>query len=271
MSLLWTLLFVLLGLFIGSFLNVCIDRLPQGQSLVKPPSHCPNCNRQLSVADLVPIFSYLWLRGKCRYCQAHIPVRLPLVEGTTALLFAFLYWKYGLGLELGVLLIYSSLLIVFFVIDLENHLILNKVTYPAMVLAFAVSFFRPEIKGVNDLGGGAISQAVTSWAGDAVAQAVICLVGGLLCFVVMSIPVIIYPAGMAWGDVKLAALMGLMTGYPLAILGLLLSWIGGGLVAAVLLLLKIRGRKDEIPSGTFLALATLVTLVWGGAILRWYL
>lgn len=188
-----------------------------------------------------------------------------------ALLFAFLYWKYGLGLELIVFLAYASLLVTIFVIDLENHLILDIISYPAMIIVFVISFFRPEIKEVGWLGGSVISQAVSSLAGDAVAQAVISLFGGFTGFLVMLIPIVIYPAGMGWGDVKLAALVGLMTGFPLVIVSLLLAWIGGGLVAAVLLLLKIKGRKDEIPSGTFFAVSALVTLVWGEAILHWYL
>ncbi|MBI2328282.1 MAG: prepilin peptidase [Chloroflexi bacterium] len=264
-------LFALLGSFVGSFLNVCIDRLPQGQSIINPPSHCPACNHKLGSGDLVPLFSYLWLRRRCRYCGAPIPVRLPVVEGVTALLFAFLYWKFGLGLELGILLIYACLLIIIFVIDLEHQLVLNKVTYPAMLLALALSFFWPGIKEVSGLGGATISRTVGSLAGEAVAQATISLAGGLLGLVVMSIPVIAYPSGMGWGDVKLAALVGLMTGYPLVIVALLLSVISGGLVAASLLAFKIKQRQDPVPFAPFLATAAMVSLLWGQAIWQWYL
>jgi len=186
-------------------------------------------------------------------------------------MFTFLYWKFGFGLELGIFLIYACLLIIIFVIDLEYQLILDKISCPAMALAFVFSFFWPGIKEVSLLGGGTISQAVSSLAGEAVAQAMISLAGGLLGLVVMSIPIIIYPPGMGWGDVKLAALVGLMTGYPLVIVALLLSWISGGLIAAVLLALKIKGRKDPIPSGTFLAASAMVTLLWGQVIWQWYL
>jgi leader peptidase (prepilin peptidase)/N-methyltransferase len=265
------LVFILLGLFVGSFLNVCIDRLPQGQSIIKPPSHCATCNRKLSILDLIPVFSYIWLRGRCRYCQAHIPLRLPVVEGITALLFALLYWKFGFGLELGISLIYTSLLIVIFVIDMEKQLVLNKITYPGMALALALSFFWPGIREANELGAGTINQAVSSVAGEAVAGAVLSLAGGALGLIAMALPFIIYPRGMGFGDVKLGAMVGLMTGYPLVIVALLLSWIGGGLVAAVLLALKIKSRKDPIPSATFLAVSALVTLVWGLVIWQWYL
>ncbi len=188
-------------------------------------------------------------------------------------MFIFLYWhwKFELGLELGIFLVYACLLIIIFVIDLEHQLVLNKVTYPAMLLALALSFFWPGIKEVSTLGGGTISQAVSSLAGEAVAQATISLAGGLLGLVVMSIPVIISPSGMGWGDVKLAALVGLMTGYPLVIVALLLSVITGGLVGATLLAFKIKKRQDPIPFAPFLATSAMVTLLWGQVIWQWYL
>ena len=261
----------MLGLFVGSFLNVCIDRLPRGKSIIVPPSHCPACNQKLGILDLIPLLSYLSLRGRCRYCQAPIPFRLPLVEGITALLFAFLYWKAGLGLELVMFLIYACLLTIIFFIDLENQLVLDKVTYPGMVIVFVFSFFWPGVQEVSGLGGGAISQAVGSLAGEAVAQAAISLLGGVLGLLVMALIVIVSRGGMGWGDVKMAALIGLMVGFPLVIEALLLSWISGGVVAAILLALKLKGTKDRIPSATFMAVATMVTLLWGQAIYRWWL
>ena len=231
----------------GSFLNVCIDRLPGGQSIINPPSHCSACNHKLGVLDLVPLFSYLWLRGRCRYCQAPIPFRLPIVEGMTGILFTFLYWKFGLGLELGISLVYACLLIIIFVIDLENQLVLDKVIYPAMALALAFSFFWPGLGVISALEGGALG------------------------LVVIALIVLIYPPGMGWGDVKMAALVGLMTGFPLVIIALLLSVITGGLVGAILLAFKIKRRKDPIPFAPFLATSAMVTLLWGQEIYQWYL
>lgn len=251
--------FTLLGLFTGSFLNVCIDRLPRGQSIINPPSHCSACNHKLAILDLVPLFSYLWLRGRCRYCQAPIPLRLPIVEGVTGLLFALLYWKFGLGLELVISLIYACLLIVIFVIDLENQLVLDKITYPSMALALALSFFWPGLGVISALGGGALGRLVSS------------LAGGALGLVAMALPFIIYRRGMGMGDIKLGALVGLMTGFPLVLIAVLLSWITGGLVAAILLALKIKKRKDPIPFATFLAVSAMVTLLWGQVIWQWYL
>ena len=252
-------LFALLGLFVGSFLNVCIDRLPQGKSIINPPSHCSACNHKLGIHDLVPLFSYLWLRGRCHYCGAPIPLRLPVVEGVTSLMFTFLYWKFGLGLELGIFLTYACLLIIIFVIDLEHQLVLNKVTYPAMLLALAFSFFWPGLEGIGWLPGEALGKVASS------------LAGGALGFVAYVLPLVLSRGGMGWGDVKLGALVGLMTGYPLVIVAVLLSWITGGLVATILLAFRIKKRKDPIPSATFLATAAMVTLLWGQAIYQWYL
>ncbi|MFC1897219.1 prepilin peptidase [Chloroflexota bacterium] len=252
--------FALLGLFVGSFLNVCIDRLPRGQSIIHPRSYCAACNRKLGNLDLIPLFSYLWLRGQCRYCRARIPLRIPIVEGVTGLVFALLYWKFGPGLELGISLIYASLLTVIFVIDLENQLVLDKVTYPGMVLALAFSFFWPSLEGIPMVPGEALSKVVSS------------LVGGILGLAAMALPYILtHGRGMGFGDVKLGALVGLMSGFPLVFVAILLSWIIGGMVAVTLLALKVKKLKDPIPSATFLATSAMVTLLWGQAIWQWYL
>ncbi len=253
--------FTLLGLFVGSFLNVCIDRLPKGQSIIAPPSHCSACNHKLGIRDLVPLFSYLWLRGRCRYCRAAIPLRLPIVEGITGLAFTLLYWKFGLGIELAIVLIYASLLTIIFVIDLENQLILDVITYPAMALALIFSFFWPGVGELTTLQVGAVK----------LSPLVSALAGGAFGLAAMALPFVIYRQGIGFGDVKLGALVGLMAGFPLIILAILLSWITGGLVAAVLLAFKVKQPKDAIPSGTFLAVSAMVILLWGQPIWQWYL
>jgi len=169
----------------------------------------------------------------------------------TALLFAFLCWKFGLGLELGISLIYAGLLIVIFVIDLENQLVFDMVVYPGMALALAFSFFWP------GLGETIIERVVSS------------LGGGALGLAAMALPFIIY-RGIGMGDVKLGALVGLMTGFPLVVIALLLSVIAGGLVAAILLIFGAKKRKDPIPFAPFLTTSAMVTLLWGQAIWQWY-
>ena len=238
--------FVVLGLAVGSFLNVCIDRLPAGESIVRGASHCPHCRHLLAPKDLVPVFSYLWLRGKCRYCGVPIPLRVPLVETATAILFGFLYWKFGLSVELGIALTYASVLLVISVIDLEHQLILNVVVYPALPVALAISLLSPDPSLLNALLGMAVG---------------IGLIG---------LPFLIYRQGMGMGDMKFGALIGLMVGFPHILAALLLSVVSGGLIAGLLLLLRIKGRRDAIPFGPFMAAGTFVTLLWGQAILDWY-
>lgn len=250
MSYFWMLVFSAAGACLGSFLNVVADRLPQGKSIVSPPSHCESCHRRLSASDNIPIISYLRLRGRCRYCGAAIPQRIFWVEIGTAVLFALLFWKYGFSYHLPVMMTYGSILIVLTVTDLEHGILPNRIVYSAIAIAFAVAliahFLRPG--GLPDLKSAAI--------------------GGAIAFFFLFIPAII-SRGMGWGDVKLAAFIGLATGFPLVLLALFLSIISGGLVAAVLLLLKIKGRKDAIPFGPFLSLGTLVALLWGNDILAW--
>jgi leader peptidase (prepilin peptidase)/N-methyltransferase len=247
-------LFALLGLIVGSFLNVCIDRLPRNESIVYPPSHCAVCQHKLAVKDLIPLFSYLRLRGRCRYCQASIPRKLFWVELATGVIFALLYWHYGLSAELGVMAFYACLFIIIFVIDLEHGLILNKVVYPAMVVALLLALLpRPWL---------------TQWLVTGVANAAL---GGAVGFVILFLIAIVSRGGMGWGDVKLAALIGLATGFPLVFFSLIMGAILGGIVAVALMIAKKKTRRETIPFGPFLAVAAMITLLWGSNILNWYL
>ncbi len=236
-----------IGLAVGSFLNVLIDRLPEKKSLLRPPSHCPACERRLAPWDLIPVFSYLLLRGHCRYCGAPISQRILWVELGTGLMFGFLWWRYGLTPELGIMSFYFCLLTIILVIDLERGVILNRVVYPSAAIALIIAAFNsaPGIVSV--------------------------LIGGAVGLVIMLIIALASRGGIGLGDVKMAALVGLLTGFPLVLISLLLSVIAGGLVAAMLLLFKLRRRKQAIPFGPFLSLMTMVTLLWGRSILDWYL
>ncbi len=254
MEILLIFLFALLGLIVGSFLNVCIDRLPRNESIVNPPSHCAVCQHKLAVKDLIPLFSYLRLRGRCRYCQAAIPRKLFWVELATGVIFALLYWQYGLSAELGIMAFYACLFIIIFIIDLEHGLILNKVVYPGMVVAFLLALLpRPWL---------------TQWLVTGVANAAL---GGAVGFVILFLIAIVSRGGMGWGDVKLAALIGLATGFPLVFFSLIMGAILGGIVAVSLMIAKKKTRRETIPFGPFLALAAMITLLWGSDILSWYL
>jgi len=252
-------IFTILGLVVGSFLNVCIDRLPAKESLLFPASHCASCHHRLAVKDLIPVFSYLWLRGHCRYCRAFIPRRMLWVEIGTAALFAYLYWQYGLSAELGIMIFYGCLFIVLMVIDLEHGLILNKISYPGMAVAILLSvFLSARISVFSPL-------SVSLPPG--IAQA------GIGCGIALGIALLIVllsKGGMGFGDVKMAALIGLVTGFPLVFVALILGAIIGGLAAGILLALKKKGRKESIPFAPALSVATIVTLLGGTDILKWY-
>ena len=262
MDVILTVVFALFGIAVGSFLNLSIDRLPAGKSLVYPPSHCDACQHRLSLKELVPIFSYLWLRRRCRYCQALIPQRVFWVEVGSGFLFGFLYWHYGLSIELAVAAFYCCLFMVLGVIDLEHKLILNKITYPAAVVAviiLAIDSFLPEA--------GLFSSLIFVPEPSILSG----VIGGAIGFVLLLVFALVFRGGMGWGDVKMAGLIGLVTGFPLVFIALFLGIVLGGLVAGLLLLLKIKKRKEPIPFGPFLSLGTITTLLWGSAILNWYL
>ena len=241
------LLYAVLGLVVSSFLNVCIDRLPERASIVSPPSHCPACGRRLTPFDLIPLFSYLLLRGRCRYCGAPIPRRVLLVESVTGLLFVLLGYHYGsYSLQLLLATLYTCFFIVIFFIDLEHQLVLNRVIYPAIVVALLAIPLTPNHDAVELLGGGAIGL-------------------GLLFLIAF-----IYPAGMGMGDVKLATFIGLVVGFPSVFAALLISFVAGGLVGGGLLLTGLKGRKDPIPFAPFLAAGGMVAMLYGQQIIDWY-
>jgi leader peptidase (prepilin peptidase)/N-methyltransferase len=240
------LLYVVVGLVVSSFLNVCIDRLPERASIVSPPSHCPACGRRLTPLDLIPLVSYLFLRGRCRYCGAPIPRRVLLVESATGLLFVLLWYRYGLSLWLLLATLYTCFFIVIFFIDLEHQLVLNRVIYPAIAVALLAIPLTPNHTVVELLGGGAIGF-------------------GLLFLIAF-----IYPAGMGMGDVKLATFIGLVAGCPAVLAALLISFVVGGLVGGGLLLTGLRGRKDPIPFAPFLVTGGMVAMLYGQQIIDWY-
>ncbi len=247
MNVLMAAILALAGAAVGSFLNVCSDRLPAGGSIIRPPSFCDSCQRRIPRRELIPLLSFLWLRRRCSQCGASIPWRVFWVEAATGLSFALLYWHFGLTAELAVALFYFSLFIVIFVIDFEHQLILNRIVYPAAAIALIIDIFMPEPGFLDGLLGGGVG------------------------FAVLVVPALIFRGGMGWGDVKMAGLIGLVVGWPQVLVAVVGGIVVGGLVAALLLLLRLKGRKDAIPFGPFLALTTMVTIVYGQELLDWYL
>jgi leader peptidase (prepilin peptidase)/N-methyltransferase len=262
MEILRYLVLALFGITFGSFLNVCIDRLPQGKSIAYPASYCDACEKRLSIRDLIPLFSYLWLRGRCRYCGTGISVRVPLVEILSGILVIVSFWRFGLSTEFVITAFYSCLFLVIIFIDWEQKLILNKVTGPAALVALvilAVDSFIP---------GSALLENIGFWPETSILSGLMAAaVGGVFFLLVF----IVYPSGMGLGDVKLAALIGLTVGFPMVLVALFIGIIIGGLAAIILLSFKLKGRKDVMPYGVFLGIGPIVTLLWGDSILSWYL
>ena len=250
-----------IGICVGSFLNVCIDRLPRGQSIVKPPSHCPICGRKLKLIELIPLASYLWLRGRCGSCGTRIPKRIIGVELGTGLLFAFLSFSYGLGVQFLILALCGSLFLVLAVIDLDHRLILNKIVYPAIGINLLLSPFWPSLGFARPFLGG--DGMVHSFLGS--------LAGGLIFFSFLFAITLIFSGGMGWGDVKMAALIGLITGFPSVLMAMMISFLISGAVAVLLIAVRLRTRKEAIPFGPFLSLGAFVALLWGPEIIAWYL
>jgi leader peptidase (prepilin peptidase) / N-methyltransferase len=235
-SLISILFLFVFGLAVGSFLNVVIYRLPRSESIIWPPSHCPNCNHRLGITDLFPVLSFLWLKGHCRYCHCKIDLRYPLVELLTAMITVICWFRYDwtpFGLMIPVL---TYFLIPIAYIDLEHKIIPDLLTLPLIGIGLA---FR-------------------LWRGDFLTGLIGALAGGSILLIVW----LIYPKGMGFGDVKLLTAVGAFldwqrTGYVL-ILGSLL----GIIVIAPLILLKKMDRKQQFPFGPFLVLATLVIIYW---------
>lgn len=244
-------IFTLLGLAVGSFLNMVIDRVGSGKSVLSPGSHCENCGAVLKPLELIPVVSYLWQRGQCRNCHAPIPQRILWVEVATGVAFGLSYFFLGLSAELGVALFYIALFLVIFVIDLEQHLILNKIVYPALGIVLLINLL---------LGGLSIVPGITSGA--------IGLGVGLGLFLIITLA---SRGGMGWGDVRLAALIGLMAGWPNVLVAFFLAFISGAVVAGISIATGAKERKEGIPFGPFLSLGAVATIFWGSDILSWYL
>ena len=251
----------LVGLSVGSFINVAADRLPKkGQSLVKPRSFCDACKRPLASLDMVPVLSYLWLRGRCRYCGAAIPVRVMLTEAATGLLFIILYFKFGFGLEFVVGCAIVTLLLVITLIDLEHGVILNRVIYPSILALLLLASFWPMLGHPRFFLGdpGLLDSLLNSVA------------AGFGAFLVFLVITLIYPQGMGGGDVKLAGLVGLIVGFPGVLVALWIAVVAAGVVAIALMLLRKKGRKDSIPFGPFLAGSAIIAFLAGSELVAKY-
>ncbi len=242
--------FAILGLAVGSFLNVCIHRLPSNKSIVQPPSSCPHCGYRLRWIDNIPVVSYALLGGRCRQCRAPISMRYPIVEILTMAMFVLHYLVLGLDIILVPRLLFACAMIVLFAIDLEHHLLPNVITIPGIVVGLAFSAMLPP---------GFVDALIGALAG-----------GGVLWLIGEAYYRYSGQEGMGGGDVKMLAMIGAFLGWKLVILTLVLSSLLGSLIGVGVLVVRRGGLKYALPYGTFLSLAALVSSLYGGRIVDWY-
>lgn len=235
-----------LGLILGSFANVCIYRVPRGESILRPGSHCPRCQMSIRACDNVPLLSYLWLRGRCRGCGASISWHYPLVELLTGLICLLLFHTFGLSLTFAIYAALTTALIIVSFIDLEHQIVPDVITLPGLALGLLLSALFLPITFLSSLMGA--------------------LLGGGLFYAIASI----YEGGMGGGDIKLIAMIGAFIGWQQVLLTIFVAACVGSVIGLALLVTKRKHRRDPIPFGPFLALGAMVALFWGEQLLHWY-
>lgn len=235
-----------LGLVIGSFLNVCIYRIPRGESVMYPPSHCPSCGAKLKAVDLVPILSYILLRGRCRYCRAPITTRYPMIELLTGIIYLWTFSHFDFSIiAVKFIILFSGLIIVFFV-DCDWQVIPDKVLITLMTAGIILSIFLRENLLNNFLG--------------------FMIGGGFLFFIWLVVP-----EAMGLGDVKFMATAGWFLGLKLTVLSLFLGFILGAVIGIALVLSKKKGMKDAVPFSPFLATGVFISSLYGEQLISFYL
>jgi len=236
------------GAIVGSFLNVCIYRLPRDKSIIVPNSFCPHCEKPIKYYDNVPILSYIILRGKCRYCNAKISIKYPIVEFITASLFTLLYEINGLSLELPVMMLFVALLIVISFIDVEFQIIPDVLSIGGLAAGFLLSFTRPVFGFLDALYG-------------------ILLGGGVLFAIAYGYQLLRKREGMGGGDIKLLGMIGAFCGIRGVLFSLMAGSLIGTLVGLPLMIVKKKDTKYAIPFGPFLSLGALLFVFAGDRII----
>lgn len=243
---------VAVAALLGSFLNVCISRLPAGQSIVCPGSRCPHCQAPIRFYDNVPLLSFALLGGRCRACRAPISWRYPLVEAVTVALGGLVLWRFGPTRNGFAAFVLVLLLIAATVTDLERRLIPDRITLPGIALGFLIRLY-PEPRAVLDgVAGGLIG-------------------GGIFYAIAWLSPKVFGKEGMGGGDIKLAAMLGAFLGLSGVLVAVFIGIMAGGVVGMLLLLVGLRRFGEYLPFGPFLALGGLIATLWGPSLLAWYL
>ncbi|OEF98058.1 prepilin peptidase [Vulcanibacillus modesticaldus] len=247
MNLLFWIFYSILALFIGSFLNVVALRVPKKESIIFPPSHCPICQHRLSVLDLIPVLSYIGLKGKCRYCGTKISPIYPLGELLTLFIFLLLPYFVGYNTELVIGYPFVMLMIAVTLSDLKYQIIPNRLTYPGIVLLFVLRLWIH-------------TEAIWSY-----------LIGAFVGSGFLLLVAILSRGGMGGGDIKLFFFIGLALGWQNTLLALFLSMAIGAIFGGILLITGKVQRKQMIPFGPFIFIGTIITYFYGEEIWRWYL
>jgi leader peptidase (prepilin peptidase)/N-methyltransferase len=261
-------LFLLLGLACGAVINRLAGSVTEEGGVSLAPPACVKCSAKRPPKSLIPLIGYFMAAGRCQQCGEAIPLRVPVVEAVTGILFAALYLKYGLSWSLAVLLIYSVVLIALFITDIEHFMLPNIITYPSLLLAalvgLVVTLAHYSLPWALYFGGSGFTAIFNNF--------LLCaLAGGICGALILLLVVVLSRGGMGMGDVLLAGLLGLMLGFPLVFVALFLGILAGGIVAAILLISGRKKRREMLPFGPFLCLGGMVTLLWGKELLDWYL
>ncbi|MCL6471951.1 MAG: prepilin peptidase [Firmicutes bacterium] len=249
------------GLVVGSFLNVCAYRIPKGESIAYPPSHCPTCGSQIKPWDNIPLLSYIILRGKCRSCGQKISLRYPVVELLTGILWVSIYWQYGVSNRMVLGIFFVTVLIVLSVIDFNIRLIPDKILLPSMLVSFAFLILCPlKIASLPVIAGIRPLWAIAGFFAG----------GGSLYLIAALAPLIFKKQAMGGGDIKLAAFMGLYLG-GYVFVALFIGFFLGALIGIALIVLGKRSMQDMIPFGPFLAAGAILTIFFGPQLWHGYL
>jgi leader peptidase (prepilin peptidase) / N-methyltransferase len=238
--------FVVAGLLVGSFLNVVIARVPERRSLWRPGSACPGCGAAIAWHDNIPILSFLALRGRCRACAIPIPWRYPIVEMVTGLLFLAAALVFGPTLDAAVAAALLAGLVAITAIDLERQIIPDVISLPGILAGILASLASGRVSWLESILG--------------------IVVGGGLFLVI----IVVSGGGMGAGDMKLGAMLGAFLGWKVVLLSIFVAVVLGGALAVALMASGLRGRKDPIPFGPFLAAGGAAGLFWGERVVRWY-
>jgi leader peptidase (prepilin peptidase) / N-methyltransferase len=244
-------LVLILGACVGSFLNVCIYRLPRHESLAWPGSHCTTCNRTLSWFENIPVLSWIVLRGRCRGCHQSISWMYPIVEVVTALVFLSGYLLYGPTALAVVRILFACALVVLFVTDLQHKILPNVITLPGIVIGFVCSLFL-----------------APGWRDSLIG---IVIGGGVLFAIAEAYYRVRKQEGLGMGDVKLLGMIGAFLGWKLVLLTLVLASFAGSVIGVAMIATGRGGMKYALPFGTFLAVGALVAAIWGTPLVDWYL